>query len=103
MTALVCEGSVIVMHTYKISVTKEERERMLHVLNPGPLVVLSETNSDTHYFIIPADDTETLLTAASKVNSPLEKISISELKEKYSHDLYHIVSGDFKLVEILFQ
>jgi hypothetical protein len=91
------------MHTYKIRITGGERANLVEAVNSRQVVVLAEENSDTCYFIIPADDSEKFLRAASAFNSPAEKISISELREKYSINSYHTLSGDCKLVAALFQ
>ena len=103
MTAVSTETSVIVMHTYKISVTESERLTIMNALNSPQAVVLLENNSNTCYFIITADETETFLTAASAFNSSPEKISISELKQKYSNSRYSTLRGNDELVSVLFQ
>jgi len=103
MTSVVCENSVTIMHTYKIRVTESERKDLMNALNSGRTVVLSENHSDTCYFIIPADDAEALLTAASALRRRLEKISISDLREKYARSVYHTLRGDEDLVATLFQ
>jgi len=91
------------MHTYAISISEKERDRILNMLNSRQLIVICKSNSDACYFIIPANDTERLITAASAINRSLEKISISDLRETYSDNQFNTVFGDRELVAVLFQ
>ena len=100
---MVGDDSIIIMCTYKISVGERERAYIVNALKPGKVVVLCENNSDTCYFIIPETETEMLLKTASALNRAFEKISISELKEKYSTNSHYTLSGDSRLVAALFQ
>ena len=103
MNAVFCETSVIIMHTYKIRVTESARVNLVDAMRCGQTVILSEKNSDTCYFIVPAHETEKFLNAVSAFHTTAEKISISELREKYSEKKYFTLFGDLELVATLFQ
>src|ERR1041385_8361952 len=98
MTEVVSGTAVIIMHTYKINVAETEPRNLLDKLDRLQTVVLSETNSDTWYLIMPADQAETLLHLASEFHRPVERITISELRKKYSGRRYRTLLGDSKLV-----
>jgi hypothetical protein len=103
MTEAFCETSVIIMHTFKVKVAEGEWTNLVDVLTSEQIVVLSEKNSGTCYFIIPAEDAETFERVARSANCCAEKISISELREKYSEDQYRTLYGDARLIETLFR
>ncbi|HYK46748.1 MAG TPA: hypothetical protein VEV83_16335 [Parafilimonas sp.] len=103
MTEVLSDPSVIIMHTYKINVAGSERGNLLAKLHQPQTVVLSETNSDNWYLIMPAKQAETLLDIASELRRPLKRVTISELRKKYSGRRYRTLLGDSKLVATLFQ
>ena len=103
MTEVVSDTAVIIMHTYKINVAESEWRDLLDKLHQPQTVVLSETNSDNCYLIIPSDQAESLLHLASEFHRPVERITISELRKKYSTKRYRTLLGDWRLVQTLFQ
>ena len=103
MTEVLSDTSVIIMHTYKINVAGCERRNLLDKLHQPQTVVLSETNSNNWYLLMPADQAETLLDIASELQRRAERITISELRKKYSGKRYRTLLGDSKLVATLFQ
>jgi hypothetical protein len=103
MTEVLSDTSVIIMHTYKINLAGSERRNLLDKLHQPQTVILSETNSDNCYLILPADQAETLLQLASELQRPVERITISQLRKKYSSKRYLTLLGDWRLVHTLFQ
>ena len=103
MTEVLSDTAVIIMHTYKINVAGSERHNLLEKLHQPQTVVLSETNSDNCYLIMPADQAETLLQLASELQQRVERITISELRKKYSSKRYLTLLGDWRLVQTLFR
>jgi uncharacterized protein (DUF2126 family) len=93
---------VAIMHTYNVSATKQERTYILNNLDPQHTAMLSENDSDICYFIIPASAQEIFLAAVSVSNTSFKKVSISELREKYSNNPNYALAGNSKLISFLF-
>ena len=78
MSGVLSDTSVIIMHTYKINVAGSERRNLLDKLHQPQTVVLSETNSDNCYLIMPAHQAETLLQLASQLKRRVESSLLSK-------------------------
>jgi len=94
--------TVAIMHTYKVSATKQQRSYIMNNLNSQHAAMLSENDSDVCYFIIPASAQEIFSAAVSVFNTSFKKVSVTELREKYSNNPNYTLSGNCKLISFLF-
>ncbi len=90
------EPEIILMHTYCLHASTQQRVLIKNKLDPEQKAMLCENDSDVCYFIIPDSDVEIFLAEVSLRNIPCKKISISELREKYSTNPNYTFFGNSK-------
>jgi hypothetical protein len=78
------EPEVILMHTYCLHVSTQQRELIKDKLDPKHTAIVCENDSDVCYIILPALQVEVFLAGLAALNIFYKKVSISELREKYA-------------------
>ena len=88
------EPAVILMHTYCLHVSAQQKELIKNKLNPEQTAILCADDSDVCYFILPAFQAEIFLAGLADLNIPYKKVSISELREKYASNPNYTFLGN---------
>ena len=93
--------SVILMHTYRLSVLPHDKNCLLDRVSNMQGAFLSHDHSNTCYYIIAADDAKEFLSVVASLNMPYTMVSVAELRKKFSKNHDYKVSGNWKLITLL--